>query len=373
MPILLLALLPVPPKLSHELLRADEIQQQMNADARQAVFDLILALLQEIANYGAVMDSADGKTRLCLPILSACIADHAEHTILNGISSKSCPQCEVPAPELGQDPRNRYEPHNYAYYMQKTREYEQIQDTHIGEYFHQIGMKIDSNVLSGLYQVNPADVHKADPLDTIYLGLFKHMMKWIEGFLKKGKRQQAFDDIWKALPPYPGLNVPKRAYREVTQWQGKEMRNLDPYISAVFASALRNPDGSQHLPFKRALQCVCSLIDFSLMARYRSNTPETLKYRETYLRTFHRTKDIVLEFCTTKAIRAQAERQDQELRERSANAERTAGAGGSAANQRRRMDETTIERAKQWPELIQRENHFNFIKMHYLNHVVHHV
>ena len=122
MPILLLALLPVLPKLSHESVRADEIQRQMNADALQAVFDLILVPLQEIANDGAVMDCADGKTRLCFPILSTWIADHAEHTILNGMSSKSCSQCEVPATELGQDPQNIYEPRNYAHHAQKAWE-----------------------------------------------------------------------------------------------------------------------------------------------------------------------------------------------------------------------------------------------------------
>ena len=210
--ILLLASLPVPPKLSHESVCADQIQRQMNADALPAVFDLILALLQEIANNSAVMDCEDGKMRLCFPILSAWIADHAEHTILNGISSKSCPQCEVPATELGQDPRNIYEPRNYAQYAQKTWEYKQTQETHIADYFHQTGMKIDRIVFSGLYRVNPADLHKPNLLHNIYLGLFKHMIKWIEGFLKKHKRQQAFDDIWKALPPYPDFNVPKKAY-----------------------------------------------------------------------------------------------------------------------------------------------------------------
>ena len=94
----------------------------MNADALQAVFDLILAPLQEIASDGTVMDCGDGKTRLCFPILSAWIADHAEDTILNGISRKTCPQCEVPATELGQDPRTKYEPRNYAHYVQKTCE-----------------------------------------------------------------------------------------------------------------------------------------------------------------------------------------------------------------------------------------------------------
>ena len=198
-------------------------------------------------------------------------------------------------------------------------------------------------------------------------------MKWIEGFLKKHQRQQAFDDIWKALPPYPGFNLPKKAYREVTQWQGKEMRNLGRCISTVSASTLRYPDGSQQLPFKRALQCVCSLIDISLMAEYRSHTPETLEYMETYLWTLHRTKEIFLEFLTTKAIHAQAERRDRELRERIANAVRNTGAAGSAPYRRRRIGEARIEGANQWAELIQRENHFNFIKMHYLNQFVQHV
>ena len=51
-------------------------------------------------------------------------------------------------------------------------------------------------------------------------------MEWVEGFLKNPKRQQAFDDAGKEIPPYPGFIVPKKAYRQVTRWQGKEMHNL---------------------------------------------------------------------------------------------------------------------------------------------------
>jgi len=82
------------------------------------------------------------------------------------------------------------------------------------------------------------------------------------------------------------------------------MRNLDPCISAVLVSALRNPDSSQYHDFKSALKCVNAPVDFSLMAQYRSHTPDTLSYMESYLQTFHRTKDIFLEFRTSKATRA---------------------------------------------------------------------
>ena len=85
--------------------------------------------------------------------------------------------------------------------------------------FQQLGVKIGNNVCTGLDRVSPADLHKPDLLPNIrvYLGLFKHMMEWVEGFLKKHKRQQVFDDAWKEIPPYPGLSVRKKAYREITQ------------------------------------------------------------------------------------------------------------------------------------------------------------
>jgi len=92
-----------------ESARADEAQRQMNADVVRTVFDLVLAPLQQVVQEGTVMDCADGITRRCFPILSAWIADHAEHAALHGIGSKSCPKCEVPCKELGGNPLKMYE------------------------------------------------------------------------------------------------------------------------------------------------------------------------------------------------------------------------------------------------------------------------
>ena len=373
MQVLLLALLPVPPKLAGESTRADEAQRQLNADALQAVFDLVLTPLQYVSQEGMVMDCADGKTRLCFPILSAWIADHTEHTSLHGIGSKSCPKCQVPCNKLGGFPWEVYEVCDYTIYEEKARELESGEAANAREYFRQVGVKIGRNVFTGLHRVNPSDLHKPDLLHNIYLGLFKHMMQWVEGFLKKHKRQQAFDDAWKEIPPYPGFSVPKKAYREVTQWQGKEMRNLSRCISAVLASALRNPDSSQHHDFQIALKCVSALVDFSLMAQYRSHTPDTLSYMERYLLTFHQTKDIFLEFCTSKATRKAVKRRDRELRQVIANDRAHEIRRISAAKRRRQADQERLQRVNQRADLIRQQNHFNFIKMHYLSHFSSHV
>ena len=45
----------------------------------------------------------------------------------------------------------------------------------------------------------------------------------------------------------------------------------------------------------------------------------------------------------------------------------------SAAQRRRQADQNRLERVNRRADLIQQENHFNFIKMHYLSHFVSHV
>ena len=190
----------------------------------------------------------------------------------------------------------------------------------------------------------------------------------MEGFLKKDKRQQGFDKAWKEIPPWPGFSVPKKAYPEITQWQGKEMRNLGHCISAILASLLRNLDSSQYHDFKSALKCVSTLVHFSLMAQYRSHTTDTLSYIESYLQTFHRRKNIFLQFRTSKATRPQADRQYRKLRELMADQRAKEVYHRTVANRRRQANQERVEMSDLRADLIRRENHFSFMKMHYLTH-----
>jgi len=146
------------------------------------------------------------------------------------------------------------------------------------------------------------------------------------------------------------------------------MRNLGHCISAILAFTLLNPDSSQYPDFKSALKCVTALVDFTLMAQYRSHTPDTLSYMESYLQTFHWTKDIFLEFRTSKATWAQANRQDRELREVMADQGAKEVHHRTIANCRLLADQERVERSDRRADFIRRENHFNFIKMHYMTH-----
>ncbi|KAG0644868.1 hypothetical protein HOY80DRAFT_1068221, partial [Tuber brumale] len=91
---------------------------------------------------------------------------------------------------------------------------------------------------------------------------------------------QAFDAVWKNLPAYPGYSSPNKEYSRVSQWTGKEMRNLVRVLLPCFAAVLCHPSTAERLIFTKALTCVRSIIDFTLMAQYQSHTQETIQYLE---------------------------------------------------------------------------------------------
>ena len=156
-----------------------------------------------------------------------------ENVALHGVKSNSYPKCKVLQWEL--ETHAKYSARDYTEYEYRERQNglespRSDSDTDNADNddmtFDTLRINMGPGVFPGLYRVSAPDLHVLDLLHTIYLGLFKHMIDWIQGFLKKHGRLQAFYDAWKTLPPYPGFFVPKKAYREFTQWQRKEMRNL---------------------------------------------------------------------------------------------------------------------------------------------------
>jgi len=105
MAVLLLALSPLLPKLSKSS-KADQRQRKINADTLQDVFALIPVPLHGMAYSGVPIDYADGKVRLCFPILSAWILDHMKNVALHQLKSNACPKCEMLTHKLGTNAKN---------------------------------------------------------------------------------------------------------------------------------------------------------------------------------------------------------------------------------------------------------------------------
>ena len=190
------------------------MQRQINADTLGGVFKLLFEPLQKAALEGVNIDCAEGKVQICFPILSAWIADHEDNLAVHRIKANVCPKCEVLLGKLGTD-TNSHRARDYARYECCERE-SAMDDSRT--MFETLGSDLEKNVFHGLHRVSAPALHKPDLLHTVYLGLFKYLMEWISGFLKKYGRLQAIDDTWKALRSYPGFFEAKKAYPEVTQW-----------------------------------------------------------------------------------------------------------------------------------------------------------
>jgi len=90
MAILLLELLPIPPKIAKSS-SADKLQRPINANTLRGVFELIFAALNGAVREGTPIDCADGKIQRCFPIMSGWIADPMENITLHGVRRTDSP------------------------------------------------------------------------------------------------------------------------------------------------------------------------------------------------------------------------------------------------------------------------------------------
>jgi len=101
------------------------------------------------------------------------------------------------------DAKEIYPIRDYQRYASIAQEYFESEDEQLAASLSVVGVKIDRNVFAGLSRVAVPLLFKPDILHNVYLGLFKHLMGWIEDLLTKHDRQDLFDEVLKSFPPYP--------------------------------------------------------------------------------------------------------------------------------------------------------------------------
>jgi hypothetical protein len=189
-------------------------------------------------------------------------------------------------------------------------------------------------------------------------------------FLKEHKRLARFNDIWSAVPSYPGLLKFNKTYGAVSQWTGKEMRALDRFLLPVFSATLLNPTTTEKHTFRKAITCVKAIIYFHLMAQYRSHTEATLKYMEDYLDDFHQNKNVYSQYRAGKVAKRTAENLRTEFG-KALEAKKTSGKDWeklSKVQKRRLVDEEKTWIKSKVKSFLEEESDFNFIKLHLLAH-----
>ena len=365
-----IALLPIPPK------RLDKLptypQEAQELDALQVTHEILSSILSPLSDAksqtGIEMVCCDEKVRNCVPKLSAWLADHMENVMIHGITSNRCPICIAPPDEFGELPDAPYatRPHpSYAaaYHNSDVKRLESD------------GVKNVNNALWHIPHCEPHEIVRPDTLHTLLLGILTHLMKWVQEFLEYVGRMTIFDHVWSRLPPFPGFTRPNKAYRSVTQWQGKEMRNLLRVLLGVFTAALSrttdaDPIAPRHKPLcHKAILCVRYITDYILIAQYQVHTPGTIQSMRDYLEDFHNHKDVFLRFRATKTVQTMARQASKALR---GEHQRLLASDDvreqSAAKRQKLQQDLRLETDELVHDFLTTGAHYNFPKMHLISH-----
>lgn len=140
-----------------------------------------------------------------------------------------------------------------------------------------------------------------------------------------------YDVTWMSVSPHLSIFVSKKKHRSVKQWSGKEYCNVTSIMLRVLEATI-DPypaDVEQQEIFDRSLDCLCALLNFYLMAQYKSHsfpanttldnayralwtgytTPDpedTISYLQHYLAVFHNNKSTFLKYRASKTVKKDA-------------------------------------------------------------------
>jgi hypothetical protein len=138
------------------------------------------------------------------------------------------------------------------------------------------------------------------------IGMLRKLQKSIFHFMKTHELLGKYNAIWLSVPAYHDLTPKTKSYEEVSQSNGKEMKQMSRYLLGVVTQSHPGGSPAQRPIFNRAIQWTGAFLEFDMSARYKSHHDATLTYMEDGLCHFHTVIDAVLLGQGGKNAKAQA-------------------------------------------------------------------
>lgn len=251
----------------------------------------ILKPLVDAGNNGTEMADSKGDTRFCFPLLAGHIADYPEQILIACAAGNNSPVTTAGFHQL--DDAKASPPRTYKWTMcQIRRAMEAVNPANMTAY-HEVAKNLG---LNDVYEPYWKDFPRFRPelviCPDILHGLIRlwrdHLLKWIIRLVG----HQELDSRLKALQHVPGWRYFRGGIKHLSQWTGREDRELQRTLVAVVANAPKVD--------KDVMRCIRAFHDFLYVAQYRSHSDITIGYLKDALRIFHATKKI---FITNKSRR----------------------------------------------------------------------
>jgi hypothetical protein len=214
------------------------------------------------------------------------------------------------------------------------------------------------------------DLPMPDLLRTWQIGMLDHLQKWIFHFMKTHEWLDKYNEIWLSVPAYHHRTPKSKSYEEVSQWNGKEMKEITRNLLGVVTPSPRGGSPAQCPIFNHSIDCTWALSDFYIYARYKSHDDATLSYMEDALHRFHTFKDVFLlgragkeAIATANALRTELVNNQQVDKETNAET-------WTPSKKRREMNAWRDHISQEIDDSKELDANFNFPKIHLMSHWV---
>jgi hypothetical protein len=200
--------------------------------------------------------------------------------------------------------------------------------------------------------------------------MLDHLEKWIFHFMKTHERLDKYNAIWLSMPAYHDLTPKNKSYEEVSQLNGKEMKEMSWYRLGVVTQSLRGGSPAQRPIFNRAIEFTQALSEFYMYARYTSHDDATLSYMEATLHCFDTFKNVFLLGRAGKKAEAKAHGLRTELVKKRKVDEDTNAETGTLSRKRHEMNAWREYISHQIDVSKELEADFNIPKIQLMSHWV---
>ncbi|KDQ27337.1 hypothetical protein PLEOSDRAFT_51277 [Pleurotus ostreatus PC15] len=231
-------------------------------------------------NDGVEMICADTFIRKLHPVLAAYVADYPEQCLIACCKENQCPRCVV-RPEHRGELLKAVQIREPAATLQILKAHRK--DEFPPPEFNQHGLRaVYKPFWRHLPHCNIFTAITPDILHQLHKGVFKdHLVKWCSDIIGADE----LDARFKAMPDAPALRHFKKGISGISQWTGKEHKEMQKVFVGVMVGAVNN----------EVLTVVRALVDFIYYAQFQSHTTTSLHALQVSLECFHKHKDIFIE------------------------------------------------------------------------------